>query len=580
MTAETQHESMRERPARPSANWSARDLVDQLSEERNSEPEVRTAETGLPPEVFTYARQPSGSTPLWAWFALTGVVLAGLLVRLPGLGGPVVGYHSFNEAFYFGRALLDLKSDPFSLWWAQYALNPPLYPFLLRLVLSVFGPTLLVARTLSTAAALGTAVAIFFLGRRLYGVVAGLGGAVVIALAPGTVLVGRNIQIEGMLGLVVTLAALAWVIASDEESLPWAVAAGVFAGLAVLLKLQGIVIIPAFALAEVIRTRSLARLFTRVPLVALLSFCVVGLPWNVWNLLQPARASLLGTRASEFGLPDARFLDMFFAREAFGFLSPLLAVAVVVGIAYLAWRRRPSDVLVLLALLANVVFYSFYHLHTYYLYAAIPFAALCAVAPLEPLARKNARASLVALGLAALLLVPFAESELAGKKLGYWSNDQIAVVVVAKGIDPSNAALGVDALFRGSWEPALRLNGRGMDVVSNPLDNRDTLKPGERLVTLDPEPRPASADSTPLVRLSDEHVLPVFFGFGVDQSHDALFYFAMDQPRVVWVGPWYRFGTVTRTDPMNWWASLLSPAFTEKIRTEASQTTSATPSAP
>lgn len=536
-----------------------------------------TPEVGaVVPRVTPYGRQPLGPTPRWAWAALAGIVLAGLLVRLPGLGGPIVGYHSFNEAFYVDIARQYLHMGVLAPWLTSLELNnPPLYPSLLRLAMSVFGPSILVARALSTVAALGTAVAVFLLGKRLYGVVAGLGAAVVIALAPGSVLVGRNIQIEALLGLVVTLAALAWVIAADEDNVRWAVAAGALAGLAVLTKMQGFVIVPAFVLAEVIRARSLRRLVARIPVAAGLAVAAVGLPWHIWNLLQPVNASALGNKASELNLPSANFFDVYFAREWVGLLSPVVTLALLIGIGYFVWRRRSSDVLVLLGLLANVVFYLGYHHHSYYIYGALPFAALCAAALLEPRGRFDVRWSMVAVCLVAVLLVPFALTELAGKKLGYWSIDQVAAAVVAQGIDPNNTALAVYPAFRGSWEPALQLYSGGMDIVSNPLAAGDVLRPGERLVSFDPEPRPASADSTPLVRLGDEHVMPVLFGYGVDQNHEAVFYFAIDQPKFVRVGPWWRFGLARRTDPIDFWASLLSPSLTERIRVEASRESSA-----
>lgn len=532
------------------------------------------------PTSRLYSLSPAAPTPRWAWVALFFIVFAGAFARLPGLGAPIVGYHAFNEAFYFGNAVRDLPRGLLSPFFGQSELNPPLYSFMLRLVMSIFEPTILVARAFSTVAALGTSVALFFLGKRLYGLAAGLGAALVIALAPGSVLIARNIQIEAVLGLVLIMATLSWVIAVDDDSIAWAVGAGVFAGLAVMLKLQGVVILPAFVLAELFRSRSPRSLIARVPLAAFMTFCLVGLPWHIWNVLQPTRAAMLGTRASEMGMPDARFLDLFFARELLWMLSPLFAIAGLIGVTYLLWRHRPSDVLVLLATSANVAFYFFYHLHTYYLYSAVPFAALAIGALLQPLERRGINLALAALCVAALIVAPFAVTELAGKKLGYWSIDQVAVAAVAKGVDTGEAALAVDHPFRQSWEPALRLYGRGMDIVSNPLLTTDVLKPGEALITLDSAPRPASADATPLVRLSDQHVMPVFFGYAVDQSHDALFFLAIDQPRAIWVGPWWRFGTTTRIDPLDWWASLLSPAFTAKIREDAIRETPAPVTAP
>jgi hypothetical protein len=544
--------------------------------------DLGSADSSVPkPATPSYQRLPISPTPLWGWFALAAIVLAGLAIRIPGIGGPIAGYHAFNEAFYVDIARRYLRLGILAPWFASLEPNnPPLYPFLLRLVFSAFGPSILVARALSTAAALATVAAIYALGKRLYGVAAGLGAALIMALAPGSVLVGRNIQIEAMLGLVVALTLLAWVIAADEDSVWWAVAAGAFAGLAVLMKMQGLVIVPAIGAAEVFRTRSLRRLVEPVPLAAVLTFCVVGLPWQVWNLFQPANASALQVKAAELALPGSNFVDMLFAREWFWLLSPALAVVAVFGIVYLIWRHRPADVLVLAALLANIVFYLGYHHHTYYLYSALPFVALAAAALMESVERRGATAVVAVACVAALLIVPFALTELAGKKLGYWTVDQIASAAVEHGVNPADAALAVDPLFRASWGPALRLYGRGMGIVSNPLGPGDVLSSGQRLLTLDSEPRPASQDATPLVRLVDEHVMPVFFGYAVDQSHEALFYFAVDQPRFLKTGPWWRFGFARRTYPLNLWAALLSPSFTERIRANAATQTAAPSGAP
>lgn len=512
----------------------------------------------------------------WAWAALAAIVVIGLALRLPGLGDPVAGYHSFNEAFYLGIARRYLSMGLAAPWIAPLELNnPPLFPFLLRVAMSVFGTGVGVGRALSVAAALGATAAVFALGRRLYGTVAGLGAALVVALAPGSVLVGRNIQIESTLVLLVALATWAWVVAVDEDRVSWALAAGALAGLAVLTKTQGLVVVPVLALVELVRTRSLRRMVDRVPLAALGAFGATALPWQVYNLLKPASAAALAVKAAEFSVPSAGFWDIYFAREWLWMLSPALTVAVIAGVAVLARRRSPADLLVLGGLAANVLFYTVYHHHSYYIYNAIPFAALAAAALLVPLARRSVRAAVAVLCAAALVLVPFAMTELAGKKLGYWTSEQIAVAAAEAGVPPSQAALAVAPLFRASWEPALLLNGRGLRIVSNPLVPGE-LPSGTRLLTLDPHPRAASADATPLVRLSDEHVMPVFFGYAVDQSHDALFYFAVDQPAIVRVGPPWSFGYASRTEPAQLWVSVLSPAYAAKVRAASE----ATPPAP
>ncbi|MGZ8264414.1 MAG: ABC transporter permease, partial [Burkholderiales bacterium] len=62
------------------------------------------------------------------------------------------------------------------------------------------------------------------------------------------------------------------------------------------------------------------------------------------------------------------------------------------------------------------------------------------------------------------------------------------------------------------------------------------------------EPRPYFA-MYPEYRIPDEQFAPVLFGYAARQGHDAAFYFAMQDPVLVKVGPLWRFGIEKRAVP-------------------------------
>lgn len=503
------------------------------------------------------------------WIVLALVVLAGLAVRCIGVGEPVAGYHAFNEGFYLdlakqyaAKGLLSPLTAPIDTF------NPPVYPFLLALVTSVAGTAVATARILSVLAALATSVSLFFLGRRLYGEVAGLVAATVMALSPGAVLVGRNIQIDAVLALVMTLATLAWVRSADAEEGGWgAVGAGALSGLAIVTKLQGAVIVPAFALADMWRTRSFRVLRSRRAVLALAGAVAVGLPWHLANLSRGGEyASSQSKLAGMVRAPDAAFFRVLLLRESIGLFSLPLFVLVIAGLCWCLWRRKAADVLIVVLVAGNLAFYALYHHHTYYLYCVVPFAALAAGALADTARIRRFTFALAVPIVLALVLTPYALTSLSGKKLGYWSSADVVRTLNARGVDTAHTTLAVDQGMRGSWDPALKLYSDGLRIVTNPLAPGETIPPGDRVATLDTQARPASADASLVARLDDVHVSPVLFGWAVDQDHEAVFYFLVLKPVFSRVGPWYEFGLLRQAQPSQLWVHLLSPEYADKVR--------------
>lgn len=516
-----------------------------------------------------------GETPAepWAWAALGLVLAAGAALRLLWISAPVAGYHAFNEAFYLDIVARYREMGLFAPWVAPLDLNnPPLYPFLLRLFSAIPGDAVVLGRLFSVLAALATVAAVFVLGRRLYGSVAGVCAATVTALAPGAVLVGRNIQIDAVSVLFMVLATLAWVAAADRERTGLAASSGVAAGMGVLCKLQAGVVVPALAVAEVARTRRLSSLWSSTSLAAFVAFALSGLSWHAFNAARASGYAASQQRLAEMAtMPDAFFFDFYLAREVFWLFSPPLALVAVAALGFLAVRRRAGDVLVLALVGANLLFYLAYHHHTYYLYALVPFVGLAVGASAQAVFAGRTRRAVAAVAVAAVVLALFSATMLLGKKAGYWTSADFAAALRERGGDPSSTVVALTPGFRGSWEPALVRYGEGLRFVSNPLLPTESIAQGERLAALDMAPRPPSADAELVAQVSDRQVSAVFFGFAARQGHDAAFYFAMQDPSLVRVGPLWLFGVEERTVPGPLYLYLLSPEMTERVRASSNQ---------
>lgn len=485
----------------------------------------------------------------WDWFALALVIVASFALRWYRIDDALVGYHVFNEGYYteLGRQYLAHGVlAPFASPLDPN--NPPLYAFVLRLVFGVFGASLAAARAVSVLASTATVVAVFLLGRELYGRAAGLVAATVFGLSPGAVLVGGNAQIEGLLILLRVSAVLAYVRAVKTRDARYSALSGLLLGLAVLAKLPALVVLPGLAIWETWGSRGLKWLKTTRTRVFTLAFLFTAAPWflvraftdTAWRTSQ---AGLIGT----LELPTLETLGIWFGSELFWLVSPLVFFAFIFSLVLLVVRRRTADVLVLSLLGVNFAFYLLFSYHTYYLLPAVPMVAVSVGALAQHAGFRAAPRTLCLVLVLALVLSVSAAIVAGGKKWGGWYSSDVRDIVVRAGYAPDDIVLAVDSEILGSWEPAIKAAFPDTVVVPYPegVSGLSAQRPVLRLawheeVGLESDP------STVPHRMRG----PVFFGHTVQMPATvAVHHFGVVEPRLVRVGPWWWFGMVDTTGP-------------------------------
>lgn len=214
----------------------------------------------------------------WA-IALGAVCLLGLALRLYGLGYGLPAVYNPDETPILNRALAFAKGDlnphnflyPSLYFYALFAWEGLF--FVAGRALGLFGSLaafqrafftdpsrlFLAGRALTVAFGVLTIPAVFELGRRLYGVRAGLAAALLLAVAPLAVRDAHYIKLDVPVTffLVLTLAALARIVAEPDVAgrrVPW-VAAGVLAGLTVSTHYYAAFVVCPVIAAAVVQVR-------------------------------------------------------------------------------------------------------------------------------------------------------------------------------------------------------------------------------------------------------------------------------------------------------------------------------------
>ena len=151
---------------------------------------------------------------------------------------------------------------------AYFSGAPSLYPVLGALADSLGG--LEGARLLSTVFSAVTVLAVFGLGRSLYGPTAGLVGAAAYAVQGSVLFIAGLATFDAMMLVLVVLAAWAAVASARRDGLQWAPMIGVLLALAVMVKYGGVAYVPVVAaLALTVGRPVHGRLVTRATVVML-----------------------------------------------------------------------------------------------------------------------------------------------------------------------------------------------------------------------------------------------------------------------------------------------------------------------
>ena len=212
--------------------------------------------------------------------ALAFVVRAGLVLATPhyALTADPADYDRI------ARALADLHHFPSStLGHGPTAYRPPGYPVFLAIVYAVAGHSLLVARLLQ--AVLGT-VAVALLGyivALLWDARAAIAAMAIAAVLPSLALLSAVVMSEALF-LPLVLAAFAAAVTARTARRPWrwAAAAGLLAGLAILTRANGVVVLPSLVLlAAAAPVPWRARVASGAAVLGVAALTVA--PWTVRN---------------------------------------------------------------------------------------------------------------------------------------------------------------------------------------------------------------------------------------------------------------------------------------------------------
>lgn len=481
----------------------------------------------------------------WDWAVLGLVVAASFALRWYRIDDALVGYHVTNEGFYTALARDYLAHSVLAPFLSPIDQNnPPLYAFVLRIVFGAVGASLAAARAVSALASTATIVAVFLLGRDLYGKVAGLVAATVFGLAPGSVLVGGNAQIEGLMILLRVSAVLAYFRATRDRDPRLAVMAGAFLGLATLAKLPAVIVIPGLALWETWGARGLGWLRSKRAGAFAMAYCAITVPWFIAQAVTSrAWISSQARLAGILELPTTETIQIWLGSELFWLVSPVVFIAFWFAVVLLTVRRSVPDVLVLALLGANFVFYLFYSYHTYYLLPAVPVLAISVGALAQWLGFEQPRRAVALVTVLALLLSVFAAVIVGGKKWGGWYAHDVRDLVVQSGYAPERIALAVDADILDSWAPALEEAFPETQIVHYPPLPGEEIADGVPILHLRryEEPRPADDPAAVPHRRHG----PVFFGHTIElPATVAVHHFGVVDAKLRKVGPWWWFGVV------------------------------------
>jgi len=276
-----------------------------------------------------------------------GVILA-LVVGLPFLNKPfhiddtvvlAVAKQITRDPLRPLSADINWFGDPRSLF--QETTNPPFVSYFLAPVVAGFGYSEAPLHLAMLVFLIILGVAMASLSRRFAG---GSPWPVLFVMLSPAVVVSTNVMRDVPLAALSAAAAALFVAGVDRRRWPLALAGGLVAGLAILTKYSGVVLVPALMLYALLQRRSRYALW---PLVALV---VLGL-WCLQNLLVHGRLHLTYLMAERRG--EIAFQDRFYATwvtlGACLFLLPALVAAFA--------RRAGAGLLACAAIAAGFALY-------------------------------------------------------------------------------------------------------------------------------------------------------------------------------------------------------------------------------
>jgi 4-amino-4-deoxy-L-arabinose transferase-like glycosyltransferase len=354
------------------------------------------------------SRPVAATPPVLAWWwpaAIAAIVLAGLCLRLPGIGNPILDHPGWRQGdtAAIARNFAQLR---FNVFYPQTTYNgpPPNYvelelqivPFLSAVVYRFAGVHVWIGRAFTILFSLGTIVTLAYFGRRLFAsATAGLCAAAFYAVFPGSVYYGRTFMPDTAMVFFLTAALYACERAlTDVRPFRWRQVAlpATLLALAYLAKPVAVVaIVPVCALL-VVRYRA-GRPTDAGAVAALLVVPAILLGWYDHIVSSHAEWHWASGITSLHVLPSLRgaltnpgaLLAKFAAfGNAIGLIRTTMLgaagfVLAIAGFAVLAWSPSKNSLLLWSWLAAEIVYVfvvmTVEHVD-YYAYSVLPLGAL------------------------------------------------------------------------------------------------------------------------------------------------------------------------------------------------------------
>ncbi len=167
---------------------------------------------------------------------------SGVFLRLWQINA--IGVNS-DEAVYSGQAAAIAGDPRLSQFFPIFRAHPLLYQFVLATILTFTGTEHvdLAGRLLSAAVGIATIVLVFLCGQHLYGRRVGVVAALLMAVMPYSVVVSRQILLDGPMALCATLTLYCLIRFGSSRNPGWFYAAGATMGLTVLAKETAIILV-------------------------------------------------------------------------------------------------------------------------------------------------------------------------------------------------------------------------------------------------------------------------------------------------------------------------------------------------
>jgi 4-amino-4-deoxy-L-arabinose transferase-like glycosyltransferase len=207
------------------------------------------------------------------------------LVVLPNLG--VTSLWDDDEGVNAGCTREMIESDTWivpTFNWDLRTAKPVLLYWVMRPSFAAFGETEFAARLPSAVAFVGMVLAVYGLGRGMFGGSAGFVAGLVAASSFGLVYLGRAATTDSLLILFTTLYFWALWWGSQNNRRGWFIPCGIASGLAMLTKgpAVGLVLPAAVAGFYFLWTRQLRQLIDPRMLLGVLAWVLVAVPWYVF----------------------------------------------------------------------------------------------------------------------------------------------------------------------------------------------------------------------------------------------------------------------------------------------------------